>query len=418
MSMARTVELPHADELKLLWKVALAVFVVTVVIGLVNGQRIAAIDPRAERPVMLTHLHTGTIGWITLGLFSAVIWVFTAGREGDASGSIRSLTRYVAAAIGIYPLTFFLFYPGGPFGSGALLGIFGTLALIAIVWMLVWTIRQSGRVYMSPARLAALTAVINLTLGAVLGVLAEARFAGFRFPGNVNEAHPAMMTVGYILPAAFAFVEWRVGGGIEGRRSLAASISIVLLLVGGWLAAAAATLNLPQLFPPILLLQVVATVLLAIRMAKRVVGAPWLAPTGHRHVAMTAIAIVLDVALLLYTVMAYFARNLEPPRALFVAIAHVEFVGVMTNALFATILMAAPGRREHVWPWADHVIFWGTNVGWAGFAVIELLGALGLARLFTPIMGISLLLGIATYWMRLGGQTPTPAATSRSGATA
>ena len=401
---------PHAGELRLLWKVALAVFVVTTAIGLVNGQRIGMIDPRGERPVLLTHLHTGTIGWITLGLFGAIIWLYTAGRTaGGPAAGVRTLARYAAVAIGIYPFTFYLFYPGGPLGSGALHAVFGTLALVGIVWMLAWTIRESRRVYLSVARLAALTALVNLTIGAILGVLVEARFGGLRFPGNVNEGHPAMMTIGYILPAAFAFVEWRMGGGINGRRSLAGTISVVLLLVGGWLAAAAATLNLPQLFPPILLLQVVATVIFAIRMAGNVARAPWRAPGGERHIAITAIAVVFDVALLVYAVMAFFARNLEPPRGMFVAIAHVEFVGVMTNALFATILLAIPAQAARAWPWADDVIFWGVNIGWIGFALVELFGAPGLARVFTPIMGISLLIGIAAYWMRLGGPAPLPA---------
>jgi hypothetical protein len=393
---------PYVGETRLLWRVALASFVITTIIGLVNGQRIGMIDPRAERPILLTHLHTGTIGWISLGLFAAVIWMFTAGRAAGGPGAVRTVARYAAVAVGVYPLTFYLFYPGGPLGSGALHGIFGTLALVGILWMLAWTIGESRRTYMSVARLAALTALINLTLGAILGVLVEARFAGLRFPGNVNEAHPAMMTIGYILPAAFAFVEWRLGGGAGGRRSLAGTISVILLLVGGWLAATAATLNLPQLFPPILLLQVAATVIFAIRMAGRVVRALGRASGGERHVAITAIAVVFDVALLVYAVMAYFARNLEPPRELFVAIAHVEFVGVMTNALFATILLATGRLTARAWPWADDVIFWGVNAGWVGFALVELFGAAGLARIFTPIMGISLLIGIAAYWMRLG----------------
>jgi len=395
---------PHAGELRLLWRVALAAFVVNAVIGLINGQRIGMIDPRAERPLLLTHLHTGTIGWISLGLFAAVIWLYTAGRSaGTASAPVRTLARYAAAAIGIYPLTFYLFYPGGPLSSGALHGVFGALALAGIVWMLAWTIRESRRVYLSVARLAALTALINLTLGALLGVLVEARFAGLRFPGNVNEAHPAMMTVGYILPAAFAFVEWRMGGGIDGRRTRAGTLSVLLLLIGGWLAAAAATANLPQLFPPILLLQVVATVIFAVRMAGGVIRTPWRGPGGERHIAMTAIAVVIDVALLVYAVVAYFARNLEPPRGILIGIAHTEFVGVMTNAVLATILLATSAQRARVWPWTDAIIFWGINIGWAGFALAELLGMPGLARVFTPVLGLSVLVAVAALWMRLDG---------------
>ena len=406
-------ETPFGDEIRYIWRLALAVFVITIAIGLVNGQRVGQINPQAERPILLTHLHTGTIGWITLGLFGAAIWLFTVGRAADASGAggVRALARYGALAVACYPITFFLFYPGGVMGSGALLGVFGTLALLAIVWLLVWTYQQSRHVYMSVARLAVLGAVFNLTLGAILGVLVEVRFAGIEFPGNVNQAHPAMMTIGYVLPAMFAFVEWHLGGGIDGPRSRWGTASIVLLIVGGVLSALAALANLVALFPIVLLFQIVAAIILVVRMAPKVVGAPWLTLGPQRFVAVTAIAAVIDVVVLVYAVNVYFVPGLEPPRTLFVGLAHTEFVGGLTNALFATLLLSTAARREEVWPWADNVIFWGVNVGWVGFALVEWIGALGLVALFTPIMGISLLLGIATFFMRLNMPARTPATT-------
>jgi hypothetical protein len=352
---------------------------------------------------------------MTLGLFAAVVWLFTTDRPADRTPGVRWLARYTAAAIGCYPITFFLFYPGGPLGSGAALGVFGTLALIGIVWMLSWTVRAAQGVHLTVARLAALAALVNLTLGAVLGVLVEARFAGVPFPGNVNAAHPAMMTVGYLLPAAFMFIEWHLGTGIDGRRGVAGAVSVALLLVGGWLAMAAAVLNVPELFPPILLMQVAAVLIMAVRMAGKVVRARWLSAVGERHAAVAAIAVAFDVALLFYAVSAYFAVNLEPPRTLFVAISHTEFVGIMTNAVFATLLLATAPGRETVWPWADHVVFWGTNVGWVGFALAELLGALALVPIVTPVMGVSLLLGVATYAMRLrGAEAPRLASLAQS----
>jgi hypothetical protein len=401
-------ESPYGDELRLLWRVALAVFVITVAIGLVNGQRVTSINPTAERFILLTHLHTGTLGWITLSLFAAVLWIFTAGQEvSAASGTPRLLARYAALAVGIYPLAFFLFYPGGLASNGAILGVFGSLALLAILGMLVWTLGQMSRVYLSVARLAAVTALINLAIGGILGVLIEAGFAGFGVSGNVNTAHPAMMTIGYVLPAAFVFIEWRLGAGIDGRRSVPGTIAVILLLVGGWLAVIASLLNLVALFPAILLFQIVAAIIMAVRMAPRVFSVSWM-DGGARHVAITAIAVVLDVGLLFYLVSAFFAQQLEPPRELFVATAHTEFVGMMTNALFATLLLATALRRASTWPWADAVIFWGVNIGWVGFVVAELAGVPNLVRLFTPIMGLSLLLGIATFWMRLGGPIEDP----------
>jgi len=61
-----------------------------------------------------------------------------------------------------------------------------------------------------------------------------------------------------------------------------------------------------------------------------------------------------------------------------------------------------------VWPWADQVIFWGLNIGVAGFiAVLLIIGSGEGKGAFThpvafvaPIMGLSALLAIATYLMR------------------
>lgn len=394
-------ETRYRNEVRLLWQVAMAVFVVTIAIGLFNGQRVGQIDPAAERPLLLTHLHTGAIGWVTLSLFAAAVWLFTAGRSDDGADGVRSASRYAAFAVGLYPITFVLFYPGGPLSSAAALAVFGTAALVGIVWMLVWTIQQSRQVYMSVARLAVLGSLINLTLGAVLGVLIEMRFVGLTFPGNVSVGHPAMMTVGYLLPAAFTFVEWRLLGGIDGPRSKVGAVAIAMLVVGGWLAAFAGTTNQPALFAPILLIQIVATVILLVRVATALARTAWLSRTGDRHVAVAALAIPFDVGLLFYMVMAYFSQNLEPPRHMFIAIAHVEFVGMMTNAVFASILFATANRRDAVRPWTEDVVFWGVNVGWIGFVLAELTGAFSLVGLFTPIMGVALLIAIGTYAMRL-----------------
>jgi len=108
-----------------------------------------------------------------------------------------------------------------------------------------------------------------------------------------------------------------------------------MLVVGGWLAAFVGITNQTALFAPILLIQVAATVMLLVRVATALARTAWLIRTGDRHVAVAALAIPFDVALLFYMVVAYFSQNLEPPRHMFIAIVHVEFVGMMTNAVFA-----------------------------------------------------------------------------------
>lgn len=60
-------------------------------------------------------------------------------------------------------------------------------------------------------------------------------------------------------------------------------------------------------------------------------------------------------------------------------------------------------ERRSLWPWADHVLFWGMNVGAIGFITILLMDVRILERVFTPIMSLSILLGLLTYGLRMGG---------------
>jgi hypothetical protein len=58
-----------------------------------------------------------------------------------------------------------------------------------------------------------------------------------------------------------------------------------------------------------------------------------------------------------------------------------------------------PARR--VWPWAEDVLFWGVNVGLIGFIVGLLTESSPLKRTFSPILGLSIQLGMLALALRL-----------------
>ena len=72
-------------ETRLLFRVALAIFTVTVLIGIFNGFHFVQLS----RAVLLTHIHAGTLGWITLVATGAALWLYEAGGselKGHARG--------------------------------------------------------------------------------------------------------------------------------------------------------------------------------------------------------------------------------------------------------------------------------------------------------------------------------------------
>ena len=76
-----------------LYLVAMGVFLVTIVIGIVNGLDIYEFD----RNQLLTHVHSGTLGWITLGIVASAMWLTRAADRRLAISLAILIPIYVAA---------------------------------------------------------------------------------------------------------------------------------------------------------------------------------------------------------------------------------------------------------------------------------------------------------------------------------
>jgi hypothetical protein len=115
--------------------------------------------------------------------------------------------------------------------------------------------------------------------------------------------------------------------------------------------------------------------------------------------------VVLTTAVFLYVVFRLISDptlTIQSPGILGLAIAsdHTTFIGVITNLMFGLLLVLTRDQAGR-WPWADQLIFWGVNVGLVIF-LIGLIGDVVILKLIgAPLMGVALLLGLATYASRL-----------------
>ncbi|MBV9231437.1 MAG: hypothetical protein JOZ18_19165, partial [Chloroflexi bacterium] len=138
----------------------------------------------------------------------------------------------------------------------------------------------------------------------------------------------------------------------------------------------------------------------------------------ERFFAISAIFVVVNIALTVYLTVSLI-RGAFPadaiPSGLLIALDHSMFIGVMTNAIFGLIRGATEEQRS-LWPWAEDVLFWGMNIGVTGFIITLLTGALILERVFTPIMGLSILLGLLVYAMRMRTPPVSTLAKAKAGA--
>jgi hypothetical protein len=291
----------------------------------------------------------------------------------------------------------------------------GELAVIVYWWW--WAVSEARREGFGRIDIPKLSIVLGLTtlvIGSTVGVIVQLLFlTGNMTPdrGALIGTHASAQIGGYLVLVAAGIAEWQLTGG--GSRSPAGLAQAWILFVGGLILSIGVTLGLQAVLGIATLLQVVGIVIVIVRFGRRVVAAPWMVASGTRHIAISVGYLIVGLVLEILLVQAFAAAGGNPtvvPLGLNHALNHAFFVGLMTNALFGCILVLT-ADRPRVWPWADNVIFWGLNVGALSFiAVLLVVGSSYGSGLFAhpvsytaPIMGLSALLGIATYFMRLGG---------------
>jgi hypothetical protein len=385
-----------ASTIRALFRAAMAIFVVTVVIGVLNGTDVVEFD----HDTILTHVHAGTLGWITLAVFGAALWMYTEDRrltDRDRAWASR-LALFSAGAIALYVIAFFS-------GTGVFRPLAGTLTLFAIIEFFRWTLVQRHLVEMTVARLAMLAALASLGVGAVLGVLLGLQIAGVIdfLPSGIFGAHPATMVIGYLVLAGMAMAEWRVmPRQMLASQSRAGVAQVACMFLGGMTLMVGALLDIFPLIALNLPLEVAGVVIFIVRLRRARPRFSWTQAGSTRLFGLSVAFLVLNIGLIGYVIANYADDFESTPLWLIFALDHSMFIGVMTNALFALVYLASDERRALL-PAADHIAFWGMNAGLVGFVVGLILQEPILKRLFTPVMGASILLVMAVYALRLHG---------------
>jgi hypothetical protein len=371
-----------------LFIVAAALFVITVAIGIVNGLDLYEFDHNQ----LLTHVHSGTLGWITLGLVAGAFWLV---RRAD-----RRLAIALAVLIPIYVAAFYS-------GDLTARAITGTLLLIAILWLVGWAWLALSRDPTIPF-LAVTLGLTSFAYGAVIGVLLQIQFASGRslFPGGGDAigAHAGTMVFSYLILVAMGLLEWRIVG--LRRRSRGGLVQIFALFGGGLLLALTLLFldsSAVQVVGGIyLLVELIAVALFVGRVVRWAVRVDWRAASPERYLSTSAVFVVIATAIFLYVVFLFISTG-DPakiPAGVLVASDHAAFVGVITNLIFGLALRLAADRRAR-WAWADQVVYWAMNGG----LVVFLLGLIAvspeLKRIGAPIMGTAILLGLVVIAGRL-----------------
>ena len=385
-STATTQGVPHwIRSARVLYLVGIAMFVVTIVIGILNGADAVEFD----RNQILTHVHSGTVGWLTIVIVAATTLLF---RAADP--------RLIAALAVMVPVYILAFYTGNlPFRA-----ISGTILLVVVGWLVVWIWQQFLASERSLPKLAVTLGLTTFAIGAVLGVLLQIAFAtnALSLPGDGVGAHAASMTFGYLVLVAFGVLEWRFRATTD--RPTLGLIQVVALFLGGIILPVALLSGATQAGGGLYLLAgIVAVVLFAVRILPRTLRAPWLQANPVRHLAAASLWIIVAMAIFLYVVFTAVAAG-DPdaplPFNLIVASDHAVYIGVVTNGAIG-ILSFLFLRESERSGWFAHLVFWGLNLGLAVFAVGLILESSELKRIGAPVMGITLLVALGVLLLRV-----------------
>ncbi|HEY3336766.1 MAG TPA: hypothetical protein VGK16_16175 [Candidatus Limnocylindrales bacterium] len=382
---------PWATSARSLYLVAMAVFLVTIAIGILNGLDAVEFD----RNQLLTHVHSGTIGWLTLTI---VATTFLALRAADGR-----LAAALSVCVPIYVLAFYT-------GNYVFRAASGSLLLVVIVWLLAWTWRTYLAGERTLPRLGLTLALTTFTYGAIVGVLLQVGFASGTaiVPGDGIGAHAGAMTFGYLVLAGMAAAEWRVLGTTGMPRG--GLVQMGALFIGGLILSLALLTGQAQIGGMLYLVaELIAVVLFAVRIVPRALGRLGMT-NGEGHLALASLWIVIALGLFMYLV-AQFISNPNDPNAINAGILvgsdHSVYIGVITNTMFAMLALLLGARAGS--PAVRQVVQWGMNAGLLVFVIGLVTGTQVAKQIGAPTMGVCLLLGLALYGSGLVATRTNPA---------
>ena len=393
---------PYEPEIRLILQVAMVLFIYTVVIGILNGTDLVTF----ERKPLLAHLHVGTLGWLTMAVFAGSLWLF--GVAGEERNEMRWAARLAPFAALLYNVAFFT-------TEGMLRPVGGTLMMIAILVFFVWGVARARITQLSVPHLGLLAGLATSVVGALFGVLNGIRIAqtDSSLSERLGEAHPAVMVIGFLVPVGMAFIEWTVRpDSVHERATRAGQLQILFPVLGATALAIGILANAEPMIMLSLPLEVAGLIILLVRTVPTSRTISWVDGGLARHGVTATIFLIVNIALLVYLISKYIDDFEAAPRRMFLALDHSIFVGVLTNAILAMIALTLRTPRAR---WVDEAVFWGTNLGIAGFLIGLVSDTTPIIRVATPVLGAAILLAVAVHLLdavRSRGSSGTGASAS------
>jgi hypothetical protein len=379
---------------KIIFLGSLLAFLINVTLGFGN-----VITPgEIPRWQILTHLHGGTIGWLTLSAVGFTIWLFTGDRTVPETYERRiGWLSWAAVLFGLgYVLSFGLSFSltGNAF---TLLPIFGT-GMMLVIWstaLLAGTQLRKQPVLRTTHLLVA-GGFLVASFGAIMGVLLGLQYALGSLPlpaGIPNVSNHAGPMDAFAVILGTALVEWLVDQDDVAAWSWHGALQAGVFTLAGLMA-----------FVPMEAVSGIGTIIgllggsfiFFVRMGWRAV----LRNPFRFNESTWATFAPLWLLAFITGVLSSNAGIVPTDTWLGPVIFHAYFVGFLTNSLFG-MLSGRTRDSRILHPWAEPGAFWLMNVGLLVFAATEI--AYG-SRHGALVMGLGVLLAVTVVVYRLHGE--------------
>jgi hypothetical protein len=231
--------LRYGREIRWLFQTALTIFLITIGLGMARGIGLITFEDRNQ---LLTHLHSGAIGWITLGILATVLWLYggEAPRDGDERW-VSWTTLLLMVAVPVYIVAWWT-------GNLPFRAIAGSGVLIGILSFAVWLLREAASIgyrNLTTPQLGAVVGLSALVIGSTLGVLLQISYASATvlLPGQAVGAHAETQVSAYLVLVAMSVAYWRLRGNDRTRRG---TWMVWLFFLGGAINAVSLLANAVQ----------------------------------------------------------------------------------------------------------------------------------------------------------------------------
>lgn len=368
---------------------ALILFLINILLGFDNAVTTGPL-PQWQ---FLTHLHAGALGWITLSAIGLAFWLFTGQRNVSATYARRirwlGWLTVIAFAAYIGSIAIAFSQRGETF---MLLPVFGSAAAL-LLWIVVVVVIAQWRTQPVPTtvHLLLIAGLLVAAVGATIGVVLGTQYATGVVIISV-EAHAPVMLF-YLFLAAGAIVEWIVHGDTPTDWTWAGLAQAVVLVIGAAIPPIAFTFELMMLAPVMLVMLFLFLLIFVIRIGWRALYTNPFVANANAWAFFGTVWLILLVLLF----PAEIVLQPNPPEWLLPVLAHVGFVGMMTNLLFG-VLSTRTDESRILHAWAEPTAMWGLNLGLVVFFGLRI----GMdSRLGALAMGAGVLLGVIVMAYRL-----------------